>query len=584
MALTLTFTNAGFARFTAAQLGNGTDLRISAVGVSDNAIVVAPTLTALPGEIRRFPTVSGSQVGDNIVHLIVRDDAEVTYGFRAFGLYLSDGTLFAVYAQAARIMEKTALASNMLAIDIAFPAANVASISFGATNFLNPPATTTTKGIVELATDQETIDGADTLRAVTPKGLKARLADILVTLANVVPFGRRINTTGLATGGRTLDVDLTIDVPRATVAEADAGLSTTKALTPSSLANILVNLANSVPFGRKVNTIGLATGGRTLDADITIDVPRATAAEADAGTLTTKALTPSSLANILVLLANSVPFGRKVNTIGLVTGGRTLDADITIDVPRATAAEADAGTLTTKALTPSSLANILVLLANSVPFGRKINTIGLATGGRTLDTDITIDVPRALAAEADAGELTTKALTPSSLTNILASILARTPMTRRVDTSGLAIGGNSLATDITISVPPATAAQLLAGSASNVAATPAALAAAGNIYLIESKSDGASRYRRFSDGSVEMLGVSGLPGSEAGFTLNFPWPFPTACDGIFCTIINSGQSNDGQSTVQEVSLGAASAQLYAQNHKSPTADAAGGFRWFARGR
>ncbi len=524
MALTLTFTNAGFARFTAAQLGNGADLRISAVGVSDNSVVVAPTLTALPGEIRRFATVSGSQVGDNIVHLVVRDDAEVIYGFRAFGLYLSDGTLFAVYAQAARIMEKTALASNMLAIDIAFPAANVASISFGATNFLNPPATTTTKGVVELATDQETIDGADTLRAVTPRGLKARLADILVTLANVVPFGRRINTTGLATGGRTLDVD------------------------------------------------------------ITIDVPRATAAEADAGTLTTKALTPSSLANILVLLANSVPLGRKVNTIGLATGGRTLDADITIDVPRANAAEADAGTLTTKALTPSSLANILVLLANSVPFGRKVNTTGLATGGRTLDADITIDVPRATAAEADAGTLVTKALTPSSLTNILASILARTPMTRRVDTSGLAIGGNSLATDITISVPPATAAQLLAGSASNVAATPAALAAAGIIYLVESKSDGASRYRRFSDGSVEMMGVSGLPGSEAGFTLNFPWPFPTACDGIFCTIINSGQSNDGQSTVQEVSLSAASAQLYAQNHKSPTADAAGGFRWFARGR
>jgi hypothetical protein len=70
MPLTLTFTNAGFARFTAAQLGNGADLRISAVGISDSAMIVAPTLTALPGEIRRFATVSGAQVGDNIVHLI----------------------------------------------------------------------------------------------------------------------------------------------------------------------------------------------------------------------------------------------------------------------------------------------------------------------------------------------------------------------------------------------------------------------------------------------------------------------------------------------------------------------------------
>lgn len=464
MPLTLTFTNAGLARFTAAQLGNGADLRVSAIGLTDSAIVVAPTLTALPGEFRRVETVSGAQVGDNIVHLIVRDDEAVTYAFRAFALYLSDGTLFAVYGQADRIMQKAAGSSNMLAVDIAFPAANVATVTFGDTNFLNPPATSTTKGVVELATDAETIEGADVVRAVTPSGLKARLAIILVTLANVVPFGRRLNTTGLATGGRTLDTDITIDVPSATVAEADAGTSTTKALTPASLANILVNLANRVPFARRISTTGLAAGGRTLDADVTIDVPVATAVEVDAGAISTKAVTPASLVNVL------------------------------------------------------------------------------------------------------------------------ASIIARVPLVRRVDTSGLAIGGNALNTDITISVPAATAAQLLVGTASNVAATPAALTAAGVIYLVEVKEQGTSRYRRFSDGSVEMMGVSALPGSEASFTLNFPWAFPTICDGIFATIINSGQSNDGQSTVQEVSLSAASAQLYAQNHKSPTADAAGGFRWFARGR
>lgn len=413
--LTLTFTNAGLSRFTAAQLGNGADLRISAVGLSDNPIVVAPTLTALPGEFRRVATISGAQVGNNIVHLVVRDDGAITYGFRAFGLYLSDGTLFAVYGQAERIMQKAAGASNMLAVDIAFPAANGANVTFGDTNFLNPPATDVTKGIVELATDAETVAGVDPLRAVTPKGLAARIAAFQAA----------------------------IDVLFAAVALKISGL---------------------VVSTRRVSTIGLATGGRTLDGDVTIDVPAATAGEADAA------------------------------------------------------------------------------------------AIG------------------------------TKAVTPASLVNIIASILARVPLARRVDTSGLAIGGNALTTDITISVPAATGAQLLAGTASNVAATPAALAAAGNVYVVESKSDGASRYKRFSDGSVEMMGVSALPGSEAAFTLNFPWPFPNACDGIFTTIINSGQSNDGQSTVQEVSLGAASAQLYAQNHKSPTADAAGGFRWFARGR
>lgn len=516
MPLPLTFTNAGFARFTAAQLGNGADLRISAVGISDSAMIVAPTLTALPGEIRRFATVSGAQVGDNIVHLIIRDDAEVTYGFRAFGLYLSDGTLFAVYGQTARIMEKTALASNMLAIDIAFPAANVASVSFGDTNFLNPPATTETKGVVELATDVEVADGVDAVRAVTPKGLQARLSALFAS--------RRVNASGLAVGGGNLSADVTIGVPAASMTEVDAGLVTTKAVTPAGLVNILASIVDRVKMSRRVNASGLAVGGGDLYGDVTIGVPAASIAEVDAGLVWSKAVTPAGLVNVLAAIANRVQMQRRVNASGLAVGGGDLTGDVTIGVPAASIAEVDAGAVGTKAVTPAGLFNILAAIAN------------------------------------------------------------RVTLARRVDTSGLAFGGGALSTDLTISVPIATPAQLLAGTAGNVAATPAALSAAGNMYLVESKSDGASRYRRFSDGSVEMMGVSALPGSESSFTLNFPWPFPTACDGIFCTIINSSQSSDGQSTVQEITLSAASAQLYAQNHKTPTYDATGGFRWFARGR
>jgi len=394
-ALRLVMTTAGLGRFTAAQVQDDIDLTIAKVGFTDTVFIVAPTLTALPGEFRRVATVSGQAASDNIVHMIVRDDAALTYQIRGFGLFLADGTLFAVYGQDTPIGQKSERASLLLAIDIAFPTSDVANLVFGDTNFLNPPATTTTKGIVELATDQETADGTDAARAVTPKSLQARLAGLFL--------------------------------------------------------------------------------------------------------------------------------------------------------------------------------------------GRRVNVSGLAVGGGELSADVTIGVPAASAAEADAGAISTKAVTPLSLVNILSSILARVPLTRRVDTSGLAIGGNALGTDITISVPAATAAQLIAGGASNVAATPAALASAGVIYLVESKVDGANRYRRFSDGSVEMMGVSSFPGSESTFVLNFPWPFPTTCDGIWGTIINSSQTNDGQSTMQEVSLSAASAQLYAQNHKTPTADASGGFRWFARG-
>lgn len=75
-----------------------------------------------------------------------------------------------------------------------------------------------------------------------------------------------------------------------------------------------------------------------------------------------------------------------------------------------------------------------------------------------------------------------------------------------------------------------------------------------------------------------------MPTTERAFALNFPWPFPNACDGIWSTIINSIQPDSGAATIQEVSLTAVGANLFIQSHGSAFADAAGGFRWFARGR
>ena len=90
--------------------------------------------------------------------------------------------------------------------------------------------------------------------------------------------------------------------------------------------------------------------------------------------------------------------------------------------------------------------------------------------------------------------------------------------------------------------------------------------------------------RQSSDGWVEMGGVASIGRStEGSFTLTFPWSFPTACLGITATIINSAQSNIGQTTVQEVTLSTGSALLYAQNHQSSLNDIAGGIRWRAWG-
>lgn len=61
----------------------------------------------------------------------------------------------------------------MLALDFPVLAAGQEDIVVDGTGgFWNPPATTETAGIVELATEEETIQGKDVSRAVTPKALK----------------------------------------------------------------------------------------------------------------------------------------------------------------------------------------------------------------------------------------------------------------------------------------------------------------------------------------------------------------------------------------------------------------------------
>lgn len=192
-ALTLTITRAGQARFTAAQLDADINLGIASIGLTDTPFVSAPTLTALPGQFKRLASISGDQVGDNIVHLTIRDDSADTFTARGFGLFLADGTLFATYGQAARLFEKSARATFLAAIDIAFPAGDVSDIRFGDTSFLNPPGTSARKGVVRFATPAEMNAGTDTGTAITPADLRRVLPIGTITLwygsAASVPAG-----------------------------------------------------------------------------------------------------------------------------------------------------------------------------------------------------------------------------------------------------------------------------------------------------------------------------------------------------------------------------------------------------------
>lgn len=123
--------------------------------------------------------------------------------------------------------------------------------------------------------------------------LKAAVDVLNAAWANFVPTSRLVSTAGLATGGGSLAADRTITVPKATTAEALAGVDDSKALTPLTGAALL---GNAPPTTRQILAAGLATGGGDLSSDRMITVPKASVAEAVAGTDDTKALTPLAAA------------------------------------------------------------------------------------------------------------------------------------------------------------------------------------------------------------------------------------------------------------------------------------------------
>lgn len=202
MSFTLTVTNAGRAAIVNAAKDGTNAVRIASVGVSATATTPTAATTALPGEIKRITTIAGEAAAADTIHVTVRDETNAQYAVRSIALYLSDGTLFAVYGQSDVLVGKSAQAMLLLALDVRFADINAASITFGNADFLNPPATTETPGVAELATDAETSAGTDDRRTVTPKGLSFALT------ARLASWGIDIWRAGNDGAGSGLDADL----------------------------------------------------------------------------------------------------------------------------------------------------------------------------------------------------------------------------------------------------------------------------------------------------------------------------------------------------------------------------------------
>ncbi|WP_298290378.1 hypothetical protein [Novosphingobium sp.] len=166
MALVLSLTNAGLA---AVQGASGSDpVVIAELGLSATPFTAAPTLVALPGEFKRIAAVAGTAAAPNVTHMSAYDTSADVWNATGLGLWLADGTLFAVYSAPTTIVNKAGPAFALIAFDIAWSGDLAGSIAFGDPIFTNPPATEEMRGLIEIADEDEALDGTDLVRALTP--------------------------------------------------------------------------------------------------------------------------------------------------------------------------------------------------------------------------------------------------------------------------------------------------------------------------------------------------------------------------------------------------------------------------------
>ena len=349
-------TTAGRQALVNSQQTGTTSVVINKIGVGSGKYTPTESQTALVSETKRLPIVEGGSAGDNSIHVAYQDAGTDTYAVNEIGLFLEDGTLFAVTSQATAILQKTATSTALIVLDIAFADLDVTNITFGNVTFSNPAATELNAGVVALATGDEVATGTDTQKAVTPAAMLKRTAN--VSRIGLVELATNEETTAGTDAARAVTPTGTkaaLDARAATNAETITGTSTTKFVTPAGLKGLtgtsaragLLEIATEAETiagtdsSRAVTPSGVmaAIAGSAKDATETQkgQVLLATVAEATAGADTARAVTPAGVKAAIDAATKNATATQK----GIVE--------------LATNAEAKAGTDATRAVTPAGL-------------------------------------------------------------------------------------------------------------------------------------------------------------------------------------------------------------------------------------
>lgn len=350
----IVITNAGLAALVNASATGTEAVTIAKIGLGAGRYTPTKGQTALQSEFKQLDVVEGGTTGDNSLHVAVRDDSDDAYSIYEFGLYLEDGTLFAVYSQTSVILQKVATSQALLSVDVKLVGADAAQISFEGMTYSFAAATTSNAGIVELATTDEVLAGTDSQRAVTPAGLAKLLATN--SRAGLICLATSDETKGGADAEKAVTaaaLKAALDARSANDSVAAGGTSETHFLTPKS-----------------VLAIEAGTGKRGL-------VELATEEEAKAGVDETKAVTPAGLkAAFEGAFASATE--EQAGTIRLATPdeARTGESQTTavspssmkavIDDRAASAEEVDVGTANAKFVTPATLKPVVDGLMSTI--------------------------------------------------------------------------------------------------------------------------------------------------------------------------------------------------------------------------
>ena len=212
---------------------------ISHIGVGAGKYTPSESQTALTEEIKRLPIIEGGGTGDGAIHVAMQDADAQAYTVYEVGIFLADGTLFAVCSQTEPVVQKTKATELLLALDVTFADVDVKSIQFGDVSFGNAAATTANAGVVQLATDDEAKAGTDSQKALTPAAMTAVTATTERRgLIALITTGEAVEGTDDQKAVTSAALKVAVDARAASLAEALRGVSADKFITPSVLRQV----------------------------------------------------------------------------------------------------------------------------------------------------------------------------------------------------------------------------------------------------------------------------------------------------------------------------------------------------------